>query len=175
MKHNKSAVAKGIKLAVQLCAIALLILIDALIKNAVAAHLRRDGHVTLIPGFIGLVYAENTGAAFSLFSSSTAMLSVFTAVVLIAGIILLIVLKNKPRIYDICIPLLIAGGAGNLIDRIFRGYVIDYIETLFISFPVFNFADCLITCSCIAVIIYLIWDIFAEHKRSKTAGEKSDG
>ena len=75
--------------------------------------------------------------------------------------------------YDICIPLLIAGGLGNLIDRIALGYVIDYIQVLCVDFPIFNFADCLVTCSAIALIVYLIYDLIADMRREKKA--KSEG
>ena len=167
--------ARWLRIAAQLCGIAFLILADHLIKNAVTAQLKGQGRVTLIPGFLGLVYAENTGAAFSLFSSSTLALSVVTAAALAGGLLALILIKKKPLIYDICVPLIISGGAGNLIDRITKGYVIDYIETLFIDFPVFNFADCLITCSCIAVIIYLIADIIRDGRKKAAAEAQADG
>ena len=62
---------------------------------------------------------------------------------------------------------------GNLLDRLTRGYVIDYIMTLFIDFPIFNFADILITCSCGAVIVYLIYEMIKDAKREKA--EKAKG
>lgn len=163
-----------IRFCVQMAAIAVLVLIDFLIKNAVYKKLPGEGTVELIPGFLGLYYAENTGAAFSLFNSSTAALTVVTGALILAGIIMLIAVKNKPLIYDICVPLIIAGGAGNQLDRLTRGFVVDYIKTLFIDFPIFNFADCLITCSCIAVIVYLIYDIIKDSSKKKADGEKND-
>ena len=77
-------------------------------------------------------------------------------------------------------PLLIAGGLGNLIDRIARGFVIDYIQVLFINFPVFNFADCLVTCSAIALMIYLVYDMIRETKQDRAkkkaeSAENADG
>ena len=58
-------------------------------------------------------------------------------------------------------------------DRIARGYVIDYIHTLFIDFPIFNFADCLITCACFAVIIYLIFDLVRDRKKETQTRKES--
>ncbi|MCH5197415.1 MAG: signal peptidase II [Oscillospiraceae bacterium] len=159
---------------IQLAGIIVLTVVDRLIKNAVYVSLPDRGTIEVIPGFLGLSYAENTGAAFSLFSSSTTVLSVITGVLILAGLAILFAVKNKPLIYDICIPLIIAGGAGNQLDRLTRGFVIDYIKTLFIDFPIFNFADCLITCSCIAVIVYLIYDIIRDSSKKTADGEKND-
>ena len=158
---------QAIRCAAQFAGIALLILIDYLIKEAAYAKLKNRETVTLIPGVLGLSYTENTGAAFNLFASSTTALSIVTGVVLLGGLIALFLIKKKPLIYDICVPLIIAGGAGNQLDRMTRGYVIDYIRTLFVEFPIFNFADCLITCACFVVMGYLIYDIFRDFKNDK--------
>ena len=167
-----------LRILVQFAAIGLLIWADQAIKRAVAASLPGRGSVPLIRGFLGLCYAENTGAAFSMFTSNTAALSAVTGAALTGGLIALIAVKKMPRIYAVCIPLIIAGGAGNLIDRLRFGYVIDYIQTLFIDFPVFNFADSLITCSCITLIVYLLVEIVRDgrkKKRTPPQEEPTDG
>lgn len=172
MTENKK---RGLRILVQIVGIAGLIYIDYLLKNLAAAKLKGSGTLVLVKGFLGLCYAENTGAAFSLFSSSTAVLTVITGIALLGGLAALIFIKKKPLIYEICVPLIIAGGAGNQIDRITRGYVVDYIRTLFVDFPIFNFADILITCSCIAVIVYLIYEIARDAKKRKpTVQEASE-
>lgn len=160
-------VKRSLKVLVQLLAIAGLIYLDQIIKQYAVRELMGKETKVLIPGVLGLTYAENTGAAFSIFSSSTGALTVFTAIVLAAGVVALIAVKKKPLIFDICLPLIIAGGGGNLIDRVMEGYVVDYIQTLFMDFPVFNFADCLVTCSCIAVIVYLIVEIILDNRKKK--------
>ena len=171
----KDSVKKMIKPVVQLASVAALIGIDHWLKG-VAAEKLADGEVhTLIKGFLGFCYAENTGAAFSMFASSTGALSIFTGVLLAAGVVFLLIPKKRAVAYDICVPLIIAGGAGNLIDRLTRGYVIDYIMTLFVEFPVFNFADCLITCGCFALVIYLIYSIAADAKKPKAVPTKAFG
>ena len=63
-----------------------------------------------------------------------------------------------------CIVLMMSGGLGNIIDRIFRGYVIDYIEVLFVDFYIFNFADCLVTCAAFIMIGNQIYGIYKEKK-----------
>ncbi len=162
MKLSRKAV-----IAVQMTSVALLAAIDQVIKYVVLEHLKPVGSVKVIDGFLAWTYAENTGAAFSIFTGNTKFLSVFTAIALLCGMAYLVFAKEHNKMYDICIPLLIAGGLGNLIDRIALGFVVDYIQVLFIDFPVFNFADCLVTCSAIALIIYLLYDLFAEMKREK--------
>ena len=162
MTENKK---RWLRFGIQMAAIAVLIAVDAFLKKVAEARLMGKGTFVLIKGVLGFTYTQNTGAAFSMFSSSTAMLTVLTGIALLGGVIALALIKKKPLIYDICVPLIIAGGAGNQLDRLTRGYVIDYIHTLFIDFPIFNFADCLITCACFAVMIYLIFDLIRDRKK----------
>lgn len=167
MKNLSVPIKKTGKPIAQTAVIAVLIGIDYLIKE-IAAEKLADGEIhVFIRSFLGFAYTQNTGAAFSLFSSSTNLLSVFTGILIVAGLVYLFVPSKRPAAFDICIPLIIAGGAGNLLDRLTRGYVIDYIMTLFVDFPVFNFADILITCGCFALIIYLIYSIYADAKKEK--------
>ncbi len=152
---------------ITLIIVAFLVAIDQVIKLLVIEHLEPIGSLTLIDGFIQLKYAENTGAAFGSFSGKTALLSIFTFAIIVAGVVYLIVKKRKVDVEYVCITLIIAGGLGNLVDRVFRGFVVDYIEPLFMDFAIFNFADILVTCSCIALVIWLIYDMYREGKREK--------
>lgn len=152
---------------ITILSIAVLVVIDQLIKLLVLEYLQPIGSLPLIDGIIQLRYAENTGAAFGSFSGHTTALSVFTFMAILVGIIFLLSKKIKFGVEYVCITLVIAGGAGNLIDRVFRGFVVDYIEPLFIDFAVFNFADILVTCSAILLIIWTIYDIYREHKAEK--------
>ena len=147
--------------------IAILVAIDQIIKLLVIEHLKPIGSLILIDGFIQLNYAENTGAAFGSFSGKTTFLSIFTLAIIILGLIYLFVKKRKVDVEYICISLIISGGLGNLVDRIFRGYVVDYIEPLFVDFAIFNFADILVTCSCIVLVIWLMYEIYRENKNEK--------
>ncbi len=154
-----------------MAAIAALVCADILFKRLAESRLTEGETVPVLKNVLGLTLVRNTGAAFSLFSSSTAALTVVTGVAIVLGVFALAVIPKKPLIYDICVPLIIAGGAGNQLDRMTRGYVIDYIQTLFMDFPIFNFADCLITCACFAVIIYLIYEIVTDGKKKSVAKE----
>lgn len=147
--------------------IAVLVSLDQIIKLLVIKYLEPIGSLPLIDGFIQLNYAENTGAAFGSFSGYTWILSVFTLVVIVAGLVYILRGKVKFGVEYVCIVLILAGGLGNLIDRISRGFVVDYIEPLFIDFAIFNFADILVTCSAVVLIIWMIYGIYKDAKKDK--------
>lgn len=150
-----------------LLSMAVFVVADQLIKLLALNHLEPIGVKSAIPGVFQFSYVENTGAAFGSFSKFTGALSVFTAIILVAMIILLLSKKLKFGVAYCSLVLIISGGIGNLIDRIFRGYVIDYIEPLFINFAVFNFADILVTVGASVLIVYLIYDTIKDSKKSQ--------
>ena len=100
---------------------------------------------------------QNKGAAFSLLSGKLSLLSIISVAFCICAVIYWI--KKKPTHPLLCtsITMMFAGAFGNAIDRIFRGFVIDYIQTSFINFPVFNIADIGITVGAILLVAYFIW------------------
>lgn len=152
--------------AVTFGVIALLTVIDQITKYIVDLYLKPIGTADFIPG-LRFNYLENTGAAFGSLTGSTVILSILTALVLV---VLLIVLGKKllnSKILHWAVVLITAGGIGNLIDRVFKGYVTDFLEFTFIKFPVFNFADCLITVGAAVAIIYLVYDIIVSVKKEK--------
>ncbi|MCD7827872.1 MAG: signal peptidase II [Clostridiales bacterium] len=153
---------------VEILIAAVLVLADQLIKKTVVANIKGQEDIVLIKNVIGLTYAENTGAAFSFMSDYTTVLSVFTSILLLACIAVLLSGKVKSKLMHTGIVMIIAGGAGNLIDRFAQGYVVDYIETLFVNFPIYNFADILVTCGVAVVCIRLIYETVTEEKRKKT-------
>ena len=156
---------------ISLLSIAALTAADQIIKYFVLLYLKPVGSVGAINGFLEWNYVENTGAAFGSFSGNTALLSIITAVIIISGIAAIILKKINNKFLLVTATVIIAGGLGNLIDRIFRGYVVDFIKVLFIDFPVFNFADILVTCGSFMLIIYLIIDIYNDS-RKKSKGDK---
>ncbi len=153
--------------ALTIMMIAFLIAIDQIIKFIVLKHLEPIGSITVIDKVLSLTYVENTGAAFGSFSGYTRVLSVFTALVLIVGLIYLLSGKIQSKVVYWGLTLIIAGGAANLIDRVGRHFVIDYIDPLFVKFAVFNFADILVTVGAFIVIIYLLYEIIRDSKNAK--------
>lgn len=146
--------------------IALLVAVDQIIKLIVLKYLEPVESVTVIKNFLSLTYVENTGAAFGSFSEYTDLLSIFTAIVLVVGLIYLLTGKIKSKIIYATATMILAGGMGNLIDRLFRGFVVDYIEPLFVNFAVFNFADILVTVGASILIVYMIYDIIKDNKKN---------
>jgi len=149
---------------VQLTVVLLFTIVDHIIKYYAQRYLPGAGRIVLIPGILALRYTQNTGAAFGSLSGMTSILSVFTALILLGLMLFLLFEESGNKAYHIFLPLIIAGGLGNLIDRVFKGYVIDYLEFLFVKFAIFNFADCLVTVGCSAIMAYLIYMIIREQK-----------
>lgn len=151
--------------------IAAITAIDQLIKIAVLnSKLVQGDTLTVIEDILQLRYVENTGAAFSLFSDKTELLSVFTAIILLVGFVLIFTKKIKSKIVLASIVMLMGGGLGNLIDRVFRHFVVDYIEVLFVDFAVFNFADCFVTVGEFVLVGYLVYDIIKDFKKGRLNG-----
>lgn len=144
--------------------VAFMVAVDQIIKLLVLEHLKPIGSFPLIDDVVQLNYAENTGAAFGSFSAHTNFLSIFTLVMIVVGFLYLFFKKRKLDVEYVCISLILAGGIGNLIDRLYRGYVVDYIEPLFIDFAIFNFADILVTCSSVVLVIWLFYEIYRDGK-----------
>lgn len=147
---------------------ALIIAGDQAVKHWAALNLQDQGSVGFIPGLINFFYAENTGAAFSMLRE---MRWLFIGVSLIAaGVIVYIILAKKVRSVWGLIPLsMVLGGAiGNLIDRIFVGYVVDMFEFAFVRFAIFNVADMFIT---VGGVLFCIYYLIAETHTIKKKNE----
>lgn len=130
----------------------LLVAADQAIKALIRQ--RPNGSVFFeIPHVVSIVHRRNTGAAFSLFAGRTALIT-FVSVALMAMLLwLLLKAMRISREGKLALAMLTGGGIGNLIDRVLLGSVTDYIRLSFIDFPVFNFADMLITVSIGALLL----------------------
>lgn len=142
------------------------ILVDQIVKAIVSKELV-DCIIAIIPNVLNLVYVQNTGAAFGIGNNSTSM---FIAVnVIVIGLIVYFIFSKKEEISKvilIALHLIIAGGISNLIDRVIRGYVIDYIDiSQLIKYPVFNLADIFIVIGCITIAICIVKDNVVKKKK----------
>ena len=111
-----------------------------------------------IPHLFHFSFVHNTGAAFSSFQGQLWLFVAVFAVLTVAIAFEFITGKmgfNKFERW--CIAAIYAGGLGNMIDRLRLGFVVDMIELDFMSFPVFNVADCFITCGCVALMVSLVF------------------
>lgn len=134
------------------------VLLDQLTKYLTVANIPLYQDVGVIDGLVHLTYVRNTGAAFSAFDGMQ-WLFLLIFVIFTVALVWEFAKKSLPfTTFDRwCLVAMYAGGLGNMIDRLRLGYVIDMIEVEFIRFPVFNVADCFITCGCFLLIAHLIF------------------
>lgn len=147
---------------------AVLVIIDQIIKYFVSAYLQPVGSVSVIDNIFSLTYVENKGVAFGMFSDMRWIFVALTSILLVIIIFYMFKKRPKGKFFYVCAALIIGGGIGNLIDRIFYGYVIDYLSLSFFT-PVCNFADYCITAGTIMLVIYLLFfsDILDSSKKAK--------
>jgi len=137
---------------------ALIVAADQITKYLTVALIPLYSRVDFIPGFLSLTYVQNTGAAWSMFEGMQWMF-VLIFLVLTAAVLYEYFKSPLPfsKFERWCIAAIYGGGLGNMIDRVRFGYVVDMIKTDFMNFPVFNVADCFITCGCFAMIFSLVF------------------
>ncbi len=133
--------------------IALVVLVLDQLSKLAAQRLTQS--LALIPGVLGLRNAENTGMAFGLFAGRPWLLGLLSGAVIIIG---LAALRRYQlgRVASVAAMLMLGGAVGNMLDRLFRGYVIDMFEVLFVEFAVFNVADAALTLGCGLMIVSLM-------------------
>lgn len=148
--------------------------VDQLFKYLVITYLEPVGSIPLIKNVFHLTYVENYGAAGGILQGKQALLIIVTTIVILALFILLILKKFPGRFFPWMVGLVVAGGIGNLCDRIFRGFVVDYLDFCWIHYPVFNFADC---CVVVGVLFIAVIILRSEQKtkKSKADTQKGDG
>lgn len=144
-----------------------LVLADAVIKELAAGCLKGAAAVSVIPGLFNLAYVENRGCAWGMFQGQVWPLAIFGLVALAFLIWRRKSVFGSGRLPAIAEPLLYAGIIGNIIDRLFRGYVIDMFDFHWgiHHFPCFNLAD---SCICVAVGLLLLASILDKPKRTGT-------
>ena len=141
--------------------------IDQLTKYLVTIHMDLNEVINIIPGLINFNrIPPNMGAAFGMFQGQTWFLITVTCVIMIICIAMLIrkTFDSKLMFWALC--LVVGGGAGNLIDRIFRGgSVVDFLEFGFFEFPVFNVADIAVCVGAGLIVLYFIIDLVKDVRR----------
>lgn len=127
-----------------------------------------DKNINIIPQILSFSYTQNTGMAFGLISNNIIFVIIFNIVIL--GIIIKFLKENNDSIdYTVLVSLIliVSGGIGNLIDRILRGYVVDFIKFDFINFPIFNVADISVTIGVLILIIVIIKQMIINKNESR--------
>ncbi|NMM61405.1 signal peptidase II [Clostridium sp. P21] len=135
------------------------LILDRITKLWALKELSQTSGVVIIKDFFGFFYLENRGAAFGILQNKVMLLSIVTSIVMLSIIYYIVKYKPTSKILRISLALIISGAVGNLIDRIFYKYVVDFITVHYKDiyyFPTFNIADTLVVLGTILLAIYLI-------------------
>ena len=137
--------------------IAASVLLDQVSKILVVSNMAYNQSIVLIKNILSLHYIHNEGAAFGMLSDHRWIFMVVTAASLIAMPIILYRYRKLHVLFGISLSLFIGGAIGNMIDRIFLGYVVDFFEFTFINFAIFNVADICVVCGAAIMMVYVIF------------------
>lgn len=142
-----------------------LVVLDQITKWLARTYLQGSSEIPIINGLVSFVYVENRGAAYGIFQGRTFALSIVSLVIMI---MLIYAYINSDKFFEgkftkIGIVLMFAGGMGNFIDRFFMDYVTDFINFMFISFPVFNLADIY---TCAGAFVLIVSELFFGNKKT---------
>lgn len=150
--------------------IVVLVALDQLVKFLVRGNIPLGHTMPFLPHVMDLTYVQNTGAAFSMFSDHTWILTIVSLIVAagLVGALLKKVVTHPLGVISLSVVL--AGAVGNLIDRLFLGYVTDMFQTTFMNFAVFNIADICVVLGGISTCVYLLFFYEKLEKR----GPKDD-
>lgn len=159
---------------IYIAAIVLLTVVDQLTKYAAINTVKVNGPYEFLFGLFQFRYVENTGAAFSSFANNKTVLILVSGMLLIGVLIVLMKRQIESKFANAALVLVAAGGLGNMIDRILNGFVVDFIEPLFIDFAVFNFADMCITVGAFMLIGYEIFEAVREKRKKKVTEDNAD-
>lgn len=152
--------------------ILVLVGVDQWIKYWAVHTLQEQGSIPFLHignvDIMNLTYLENSGAAFSSFSGMRWLLIILTALLMVLCAIVMIRYHKRSKFMCITLAMILAGGLGNLIDRIFRnGLVVDYFDVKLFHFAVFNFADCCVVVGVFLMALYLLF--FDKKKKEEIA------
>jgi signal peptidase II len=150
------------------------VLLDQITKMIVVKTMPLYHSIPLIDGVFSFTHIRNMGAAWGMFSDNRWVFIAATAIALIVLPLLLYKYRKLHFVFGLALSLIIGGAAGNMIDRVFLGYVVDFLEFTFISFPVFNVADCGVVIGTGLLIVYFIIGTIKENKMKKAESTLSE-
>lgn len=147
------------------------VLLDQISKHYVCLYLKPVGNVALIDGILDLTYVENTGAAFGILSDNRVVFMVASVIIIALLGYIVAEFHGQSKLFDVCLGLIVGGGIGNMVDRAFLGYVIDFIDFCAFDFWVwvFNIADSAVVVGCILAVIFVLFD-----KKAATIGKSKE-
>lgn len=141
-----------------------IICLDQLTKWLAVVFLRGEASFPLWREVLHFTYAENTGMAFGMLKDHRWVFMVFSTLAIIGLAVYLFRYRPEGRWMQISMAFIIGGGIGNMIDRIFLGYVVDFIDFTLIDFAIFNVADSFVCVGAGIMIVLLFRDLINEIK-----------
>ena len=150
----------------------ILLAVDQITKYLAVLKLKPIGNITFISGFMDFTFVENRGAAFGILSGKTWLLSIIAVIICVA---IVVAMKKMPNTKEYkwlkwSLMIILAGAIGNMIDRIVRGYVVDFFEFTFFEWPVFNMADIYVVIGTVVMAV-LVMFVIKDDKEEKNAEE----
>lgn len=139
----------------------LIIAVDRVVKNWIMLNVSLGETFAHLPLF-DFTYVQNEGAAFSILSGRLGILSLISVAFCVVVLLYFIIKKPKHPLWCVSLSMMFGGAFGNAWDRIFYGYVVDFIETTFMDFAIFNIADIAIT---VGAALLVIWVCFFDKEK----------
>ena len=143
--------------------IAIIVILDQGSKIAVRALMTEGQSISIIGEFFTLTYYNNSGVAFSFLSGHRIIVTIVQILAMVLVAVVIFKTKGQRKLYDFSLGLILAGGIGNVIDRLLFGKVTDMISFSIFP-PIFNIADIAVTVGCGLLIIDLLLEAFVEKK-----------
>ncbi|HHW46788.1 MAG TPA: signal peptidase II [Clostridiales bacterium] len=154
----------------------ILLFADQLSKYYISSNFYYGQSEPIIDGVVNFTYIHNRGAAFGILQDQQWLFLSLTAIILVLCLGMLIKKTFNSRMMFWALTLIITGGLGNLIDRIFRGgNVVDFIDLQFVKFAIFNIADCCVVVGASLVVLYFIIDTFKDYTKGKPVNTGEEG
>lgn len=157
-----------------LLSVVILTALDQYSKFIALTHLKPVGNIKVIDGWFDFTFVENRGAAFGILEGQRWFFVILTIAVTIGVIMYLLKMKEKDAAHNFLrfsFVLILSGAWGNAIDRLLRGYVVDYFEFTFINYPVFNVADIYVVAGTILLAVLLLL-VIKDEPNLKGEGKK---
>ena len=152
----------------------ILAVIDQLSKLAVIQFVKPARTIPLWKDVFHLTYCENRGAAFGILQNAFFLFFIITVLVVVGVTVYLVKTRPKSRLLTLSLALLVGGALGNFIDRLFRGFVVDFFDFRLINFAIFNFADCCVVCGACLLAFYVIFLDKKQEEKDETNDESDD-
>ncbi len=156
----------------------LVLALDMLTKRLAVFFLEGGGSVPILQGILHFTYVENTGVAFGMLQDRRIIFITVSLAVLVVLGLYFYKTKRRDRFLKFGTALVFSGAVGNLIERVFNGYVVDFIDFRLINFPVFNVADIAVCVGAVLLLLHFLFDMSDEEKKSadpEAAAHSEDG